>query len=115
MLQDVPEFRGTISRVDIHQDDSHTRGGHLEQHPFHVVGRPDPNAVTLGESDAEQTLCQLVYALGELGVGQPLVLRQRDDGFPVPEPVSDQGKMFRNCLTQQGRGTARMVVTAIDE
>ena len=60
LVQRVLDFVDPVGRVDRDEDGADPCGGELDQRPFRAVGRPDADAVPLGDAKLQQTGCHLI-------------------------------------------------------
>ena len=55
LVQRVFQFRCTVARIDVHQDQARLGGGVLRQHPFDPVGRPETDPFARFQAQSDQT------------------------------------------------------------
>ena len=78
LVEHIGQFVCPVGGVDVDQDGADLGGRVLDDGPLGSVRRPDPHAVTLGDTPADQAPRDDVDLIVEFAVGPPLSLRQVD-------------------------------------
>ena len=102
LVQRVFEFGQPVGRVDVHQHQTGLGGGVLGQCPFELVLRPDADARTGFEAEADKAAGQRVDAAPELGIGQAHTLVRHHQRFPAGVAPTGLVEEAADGLADQG-------------
>jgi hypothetical protein len=99
-LEDVAEFVGAVSGVDVDQDDAGASGGVLQEDPLDAVAGPNAGAVAGGESEAGESACDAGDFAIKLPPGEADVLMANHESFAFRETGGSVGHGLRDGFFQ---------------